>query len=123
MVLKDKLISMRKAVGFTQQELAELLGVDRSTYACYENGKANIPVNKLQLLSIIYNIDLSAFITSEVLVLHSGDNGNNNGSDEEKLNQIEKDERFLIAQYRVIKAMGKQEELLKLVDEMTYDEE
>ena len=41
----------------------------------------------------------------------------------EKLNQIEKDERFLIAQYRVIKAMGKQEELMKIVDEMTYDEE
>ena len=52
MEMKDKLISFRKEAGFTQQQIAELLGLDRSTYSCYETGKVRVPLKKLQQLRL-----------------------------------------------------------------------
>lgn len=120
MLMKDKLIAFRKEAGLTQQQVAELLGVDRSTYTCYETGKVMVPISKLQLLAVIYNEDLNAFNTSEVLHLRSGPA---DPPEKVDMRSLPKDERMFLAQVRLLKAMGKTEELKEALDKLTQEEE
>lgn len=119
-MIKDKLISIRKDAGYTQQEIADLIGVERSTYACYETGKAQIPINKLQLLSIIYNVGLEAFNPTNVLVFHDDSGLLPNRKNE--MNRLTKEERMYLAQIRLIEAMGKKDELQETLTRMTEEE-
>ncbi|MBQ6023738.1 MAG: helix-turn-helix transcriptional regulator [Clostridia bacterium] len=120
MLMKDKLISFRKEAGLTQQQVAELLGVDRSTYTCYETGKVMVPISKLQQLAVIYNEDLNAFNTSDVLHMCSGPADPPEKAD---MRSLPKDERMFLAQIRLLKAMGKTEELQEALSKLTQEEE
>ena len=113
MKLEDKLIELRKKSGFTQQEIAELLHVERSTYAGYETGKSTIPIKKIQLLAIIYNVDLNSFNTNDALILHAPDPISERKEEEEENCDLHLtvEERMMIANIRLIKAMGKSREL------------
>ncbi len=55
----------RKTNGFTQQKVADYLGIDRSTYAKYENGRKP-EVDIIIRLSVFYNVSLDAFLSSFV---------------------------------------------------------
>jgi transcriptional regulator with XRE-family HTH domain len=46
-IIGRKIKSLRKKKGFTQQELADLLGVDRQYIWKLENGKKNLTMNYL----------------------------------------------------------------------------
>lgn len=41
---RDKMKEQRKVKGYTQTELARLLGIGQDLYSRYENGKLNFPV-------------------------------------------------------------------------------
>ena len=121
MKLEDKLIAFRRNAGYTQQEIAELIGVERSTYAGYETGKATIPIRKIQLLAIIYNLDLNAFNTADVIALHAPhDLPDEMKQDmpEETDNRLTKEERMLLAKMRLIRAMGKSSELNDILEKL-----
>ncbi len=120
MRLEDKLIYFRKCAGYTQQEIAQLIGVERSTYAGYETGKAIIPIRKIQMLAIIYNLDLNAFNTSEFVPLRSTLHlPEDMITDEpETDNRITKEERMLLAKMRLIRAMGKSDQLEDMLDQL-----
>lgn len=124
MKLEDKLIKFRKEAGFTQQQIADLINVERSTYTGYETGKATIPIRKLQLLSVIYNLDLNAFSTNDVVELNSDaavfpEEPEEDAFDGEIDNRITREERMLLAQMRLIRAMGKASELEEVLRRMT----
>ena len=123
MRLEDKLTALRKQAGYTQQEIAELIGVERSSYAGYETGKAAIPIRKIQLLSVIYNVDLNAFSTSDVLPLRSPDPIRDEKEEEKNDNRLTKDERMLLAKIRIIRAQGRSKELTDLLEKMADPEE
>ncbi len=42
--MEERLKALRKALGLTQQELAEKIGIKRNTFAQYENGR-NVPID------------------------------------------------------------------------------
>ena len=44
----EKLKEVRKQAGYTQLDMAKLIGVARTTYAEYEQGKIQPPVDKIQ---------------------------------------------------------------------------
>ena len=44
----EKLKEIRKQAGYTQLDMAKLIGVARTTYAEYEQGKIQPPVDKIQ---------------------------------------------------------------------------
>lgn len=61
MLLKDKLKELRKSKNLSQEQLAKLLLVSRSTYAKWENG-LRIPQNYyLENLAKIYEIEITDF--------------------------------------------------------------
>ena len=62
MGLPDFLQQIRKASGYTQKDIAEILGVDRSTYAYYECGKTEPCIRSLKKLSALYGISVDNLV-------------------------------------------------------------
>lgn len=58
----DNLIELRKDLGLTQRQMAEIVGVSESTYSNYENYHAVIPLKRLNIIANKYNKSLD-FLT------------------------------------------------------------
>jgi transcriptional regulator with XRE-family HTH domain len=57
--LGDRIRKLRKARGWTQAEMAERVGIDRSFLADVERGKRNISILNLELIAHGFEISLS----------------------------------------------------------------
>lgn len=57
--LGDRIRKLRKARGWTQAEMAEKVGIDRSFLADVERGKRNISVLNLELIAKGFKVSLS----------------------------------------------------------------
>ena len=61
MIIGDKLKMLRKERGLTQSQVAEKIGQERSTVACYENGSRKPAVDVLEKLAHLYGVTLDYF--------------------------------------------------------------
>lgn len=61
----ERLRELRIKSGYTQQQVAKLLNIDRSTYAYYETGKTRPDIDSLVILSRIFNIPINEFLADE----------------------------------------------------------
>ncbi|MBE9482513.1 MAG: helix-turn-helix transcriptional regulator, partial [Chloroflexi bacterium] len=57
--------ALRKRVGISQQRLAEMLGVSRTTITQIENGKRKVSADELVRLSEIYNLSVDNLLSSK----------------------------------------------------------
>ena len=62
----EKLKTLRKEKGFTQQEVADLVRVDRVRYTNWEGGKREPNFKNLSMLSCIFDVSID-FLLSENL--------------------------------------------------------
>ena len=56
---------LRKRAGISQQRLAEMLGVSRTTITQIENGKRKVSVDELEKLSEIFNLSMDNLLSSK----------------------------------------------------------
>ena len=63
----DKLRKARENSHFTQQHVADALGVDRSTYASYEIGRSQPSSSTLVALAKIFRVPLEQLVDEEFL--------------------------------------------------------
>lgn len=49
---------LREANGYTQERLADYLGIGRSAYSNYESGAREVPLNVLERLADLYGCEL-----------------------------------------------------------------
>jgi transcriptional regulator with XRE-family HTH domain len=63
MQLHEKLKALRIRKHFTQQDIADRLGVTRSTVSNFEIGRRKPEVDVLEKLAAIYGVDLNYFAT------------------------------------------------------------
>lgn len=68
-MLGEKLISLRKKSGYSQQELADRLSVTRQTISNWELGQGAPALDKAAELAKIYNISLNDLVSDEVEVI------------------------------------------------------
>jgi len=61
--LGDRIRKLRKARGWTQAEMAERVGIDRSFLADVERGKRNISILNLELIAHGFKISLSQLLS------------------------------------------------------------
>lgn len=61
-VLSTLLRRIRLEAGFTQQNIAQVLEIDRSTYVYYELGRVAPDFVTLNRLAKIYNVPLETFL-------------------------------------------------------------
>lgn len=59
--ISEKLKSLRKAKGYTQQEVADAVGTTRATIGGYEIGRRNPRLPELQKLAEFYGVGLDYF--------------------------------------------------------------
>ncbi len=63
MSLGKKLLDLRKKAGFSQEEVAEKLGVSRQTISKWETDQTTPELMKTKLLSQLYNVSYDYLIT------------------------------------------------------------
>lgn len=57
---------LRLGAGFTQQNLADALNINRSTYTYYETGKTSPDIHTLKVLSRIFDVPIDMFLEEEM---------------------------------------------------------
>ena len=65
-MLKDNLEMLRKLNGYSQEEIAEKIGVTRQAYAKWERGTTKPDVEKASQLAQVYGISLDRLMGSEI---------------------------------------------------------
>ena len=64
-MLKDNLIMLRNHIGFSQEEVAEKVGISRQAYAKWEKGQTIPDVEKCAALAELYGITLDSLLKFE----------------------------------------------------------
>lgn len=63
-MFKDELKKLRLQKGWTQEKLAEIMNVGKSTISMYENGNRTPDFETLEEIADIFNVDLNRFSTA-----------------------------------------------------------
>ena len=111
-MLGENLKKYRKLCGFRQDDVAKVIGVDRSAYTYYENGKTEPNVENLKKIAAMFGVDMNALLGYDVPEIEAPvtslkvNNDNvftyeSNMSTEESLGKCSVEERMLVAYYRV----------------------
>ena len=66
-MLKDNLIALRKLNGYSQEHIAEKIGITRQAYAKWENGSTVPDIGKVSQLAKVYGTSIDSLM---------GENGN-----------------------------------------------
>ena len=65
-MLKDNLIMLRNTVGFSQEEVAEKLGISRQAYAKWEKGVTVPDVESCGILAELYNVTVDSLLKDNI---------------------------------------------------------
>ena len=66
-MLKDNLIMLRNIHGFSQEMLAEKIGISRQAYAKWESGATIPDIEKCKRLAEVYGITIDSLLKSETI--------------------------------------------------------
>ena len=117
-MLGDRLRAIRKEHGLTQQNIADVLGVDRTTYTVYEGGSITPSPATLVKLSQIYNVTVGYLIGVEEnhpeLRKIPEEKQMEKLLSSDPMSLLKKEEKELLLYFRVIS----DEEKRKIIDEM-----
>ncbi len=105
MTVGESLRKIRKSHKLTQQDIANVLGVDRTTYTLYETGGSNPSIETLVKLSVVYNATIGYIIGKEEK--SNSDNISKkpmfvSEDDVDPVAYLPKDEQALLISYRVL---------------------
>ncbi len=127
MIITERLKAARKACQLTQQQVADILGIDRSTYAYYELGTSNPSLENLVSLAAVFNTDIEWFIGSDIKkeAWHSPENelSLKLHIKERHIGDLSKDERKLVALFRLAEKNGKQKDLIDILSKAAIKDE
>ncbi len=104
-MFKDELKRLRKEKKWTQEKLAKLLGVAKSTISMYENGNRTPDLETFEKMTFLFNISLDNLIY---------------GDDVEYIERKSTEEQKLLDLYRNLNYEG-QEEILKYLKYIISD--
>ncbi|MCI9575424.1 MAG: helix-turn-helix transcriptional regulator [Clostridiales bacterium] len=101
-----RLRQLRKERGFTQQQIANVLGINRSTYSYYETGFTSPDIPTLLILVKIFHVTLEEFFQFDA---------NENTEKKNCSTDLQKKEQQIICYYRTL-PQTKQSELLEFAE-------
>ena len=117
-MLGDRLRAIRKEHGLTQQNIADVLGVDRTTYTVYEGGSITPSPATLVKLSQIYNVTVGYLIGVEEnhheLRKIPEEKQREKLLSSDPISMLKKEEKELMLYFRVLSDAEKH----KIIDEM-----
>ena len=111
-MLSEQLKIIRKANKFTQQELADAIGIERSTYASYETGRNKPDVNLLSKIAKVFGVSSDYILeidttvplnVEDIPVQYKKKSGN------QLVSTLSKEEKGVLAKYRLLSDSKKTE--------------
>ncbi len=69
-IIGQNLYKLRKANNFTQEQVAEFLGINRSTYSNYELGEREMPFELLERTADLLGCDLTVLMEEDEAVVN-----------------------------------------------------
>lgn len=69
-IIGQNLYKLRKANNFTQEQIAEYLGINRSTYSNYELGEREMPFELLERTADLLGCDLTVLMEEDETVVN-----------------------------------------------------
>lgn len=128
----------------SQQQVANALNIERSTYTYYETGKTTPSASMLLKISKVFNVPCSIFLECinqelDINSIVSDSQGNNSSSnkmiittkrtgksgnslDDEKIYNLSKAEKEILINYRILTSK-KKEKLVEFIQELKLSEE
>ncbi len=119
---------LRQNNSFTQQQVADALNIDRSTYAYYESGKTTPDINALIKLARIFNVSFNDLLEDENLPQGVSDSGGmeyryqNRARFSNTVYELTKPEKQLIIYFRILSPERQKELLDSMSDEIEMNE-
>lgn len=115
-MLADNLRTLRKSFGLTQQEVADILGIDRSTYTFYEAGKSTPTKENIVKLCDIFNVTVGYLfgVEKNCPELKVANRSDQVGESVDGLSEISRNEKFIIMAFRSL-SCDKKEEFINTV--------
>lgn len=123
--LGEKLLRLRKEMKMTQDDVAKILGMSRTSFSKYENGNSAPPLQVLRKIAAIYNVGLEYLIFDENTSIRLNDSQsedeNTSSVSVSKITELRPVEKQIIGKYRILT----DEEKKKLVEKLFpgYDEQ
>ena len=62
---------LRENSGYTQKQVAEFLGINRSAYANYETGERTIPLTVLEGVAKLFGVDMAVLFDTDIANIRS----------------------------------------------------
>ena len=100
--LCDKIKLLRTKMGLTQLNVAELIGVDRSTYTYYELGKTVPSWDIIKKLAKIFNVSYYDLLEEENKLIASDISASEGSSVLDSLNNLNGSEKNIILSLRLL---------------------
>lgn len=126
----SRLKLLRENCGYTQQQIANTLNIDRSTYAYYETGKTFPDINTFFALARIFNVEILDILEPEKPALEVEDSGQREMAspavsaimqNTSHIYELSKKEKQLICSYRAVMPERKDAVFQKLMK--TFEED
>ena len=122
--LGEKLLRLRKEMNMTQDDVAKILGMSRTSFSKYENGNSAPPLQVLRRIAAIYNVGLEYLIFDENTSIRLNDSQsedeNTSSVPVSKITELRPVEKQIIGKYRILPDEEKKLLLEKLFPE--YDD-
>lgn len=108
-IIGQNLCKLRKANNFTQEQVAEYLGINRSTYSNYELGEREMPFELLERIADLLGCDLTVLMEEDEAVVNEMMIGSF------RVDNLSADDLEQIAAFkRIVKNYVKMNELLQI---------
>jgi transcriptional regulator with XRE-family HTH domain len=127
-MLSQTLKKLRENSGYTQQQVANALSIERSTYTYYETGKTTPDINTIIKLSKIFNISYTEMLENEERECCKSLNDScddlyscYDSKDFNHVYELSKKEKTLISLYRVLPIEIQNKILKELKEEVDRD--
>lgn len=110
----DRLKALRLENNFTQKQISDILGLDRSTYAYYELARTRPDIDTLVMLAKIFKVSTDYLLLGDQeaaggVVNEEGTEYIRSSNSFDHLGDLSKDERELILYYRMLNNSAKNE--------------
>lgn len=119
MLLADRLKMARVVADYTQQQIADILGIERSVYAYYESGKTQPSSELIKRLAALFRIDVSWFVAeskADGVLSESGDLfAVKREIKESGLLELSEEEKELIGLFRMIQGTTDKDKLSEVL--------
>lgn len=120
--LSQRLKRLRNYNEFTQQQVADALNIDRSTYAYYETGKTEPNMETTIKLAKLFKVSISELLTGESDEPSAAleDSGNPIYT-QDLFNNLTSEEKFLVMNYRLLSKEDQKASLGAMIEKNSKD--